>query len=310
MKIDRLLAIIIYLLNHKKVSAGKLADHFEVSLRTIYRDIEVINQAGIPVIASAGKNGGFSILETYRMDKNVFSREDFSSIITALKGLNTAFSDKKIEKTIEKMNAILFSSRDTCQNPGHYLFFELSPSGGDEKEVLKLQTIKAGIETSKVLSMGYRDVSGKTTQRLVEPMAMISHGHAWYLYAFCRLREDYRVFRLSRINSVLIKEEAFIRKNIDLESRPWNKAWNEQDSLAISMRFDPKMRYRAVDYFSSDQIEKQPDGSFIVRINFPEDEWVYGFLLSFGDSMEILEPVRIRELIAEKGRRIWEKNKN
>ncbi len=297
MKKDRLLAIVMLLLNRKRMSSAELARHFEVSLRTIYRDIDAIGRAGIPVLSIPGRSGGFGIMESYRLDRNVLDRDDMSSVITALKGVSTAINDWKISGTLEKFRSFIQNSGKNLVPGRETLVFNLSGYGNRRYDNL-IKLVRKAVDECQVLAFNYRDSSLHETCREIEPYTLVCYGSAWYIYGFCRLRKDFRIFRLSRIKDAALTGEIFSQREIDWESKPWERIWINRETAEMLLKIYPGGRSQAEDFFGSEKLEPCGDGNFLVQAVFPVDDWVYSFILGFGDNAEVLKPEELRELIA------------
>jgi predicted DNA-binding transcriptional regulator YafY len=210
MKLDRLLAITMLLLNRKRVSAKELAERFEVSLRTVYRDVEAINQSGIPIISYTGSSGGYEIMDRYRLDRQLLSLEELKSIIIALRGFQTTLDELKIGSLLDKVGALLVKSEQgSVAKASRELIIDINPwkSGKEEKE--KLEILRQGIRGNRLIAFMYTNGKGEQVKRLCEPMGVVLKGYVWYLYGYCRLRADFRIFRLSRMRQLEITEETF-----------------------------------------------------------------------------------------------------
>ncbi|MDP4143557.1 MAG: YafY family protein [Bacillota bacterium] len=265
MKTDRMIYILLALLNKEHVTAAELAEHFKVSVRTIYRDIEALNMAGVPIYAKTGAEGGFTILENYRSDKQLISEEEVTSIITALK------------------------------------------SNISQKE--KIRTIKEALEENKILSFKYINYSNINSERIVEPINLIFKGFCWYLSAYCRKEEIISVFRLSKMEDLKtlnhnyeLKEELLNKK----EKKTFGMNKHAFSVNSFTMKFSARVRSKVLEYFDEEQLEYMDDGSMRVDIDYPEDDWTYGFILSFGADAEVLKPQRLRESIKEKSSKVYD----
>ncbi len=307
MKLERLLAIIILLLNQKKMSSKALANYFEVSERTIYRDIESINEAGIPIVSYQGRDGGFGIMDTYKMDRNVLTKDELSMIIMALTGMKATLDDRRFDYLLEKVkNLIPEKELRELRKKDEYIVidFQTWKTGKAIKERFSL--IKSAIENNKIISFSYTNVKGEFTERRVEPMVIMAKGFTWYLYAYCLMRKDFRVFRLSRLKDVKILDETFTRRE-GPKSFSWQELWYSKVPLVdVVMRFTPEIRVKVEDYFPSEQIEYFEDGTMIVRVKDPGNDWLQGMILGFGADVEVLEPASMREELKEIGRNIYE----
>ena len=185
MKIDRLLEIIIYLFNHDNVPASLLAKRFSVSVRTIQRDMVSISAAGIPVYASGGKHGGYSILPHYKLKNSDLRQEEQQMIKKALESLATSYRNDTLDNVIEKYNALIE------REGGQKVFWDF----GVSKENAQVQDANAllekAIESRSFVSFSYRNAKGETSRKQVEPLAIHYKWYAWYLFAYSESSQAY-----------------------------------------------------------------------------------------------------------------------
>lgn len=308
MKVDRLIAIIMLLINKESIKAKELAEYFEVSTRTIYRDIEAINQAGIPIVSFQGKEGGFAILDSYKIDRNFFNHNEMSSLITTLTDINKTIKDEKISNALEKISSVLTKEDlDSIQEKAQQTIIDIYPWGYTDEQKYKLEKIKDAIGGQNLLIFEYTNNKGIVSNRCIEPMVVIFKGTAWYLYGYCRTREDFRMFKISRINNLNIENEIFEKRKIDYNQSIWNYSSSKERKLEnIVLKFSSSIRGRVMDQFETECIQYHDNGSIIVEVNYPEDEWVYGFILSFGGDVEVVKPPHIREIIKARAKKIFE----
>ena len=307
MKLERLLAIIVLLLNQKKMSARDLADYFEVSERTIYRDIEAINRAGIPVVSYQGREGGFGIIDTYKMDRNILTRDEFSMLIMALTGMKATLDDKRLDYILEKIKNLI-PAKDLLALKKHNEHIVIDIKGWKSSKEIKgrFELIKKSIEERNVISFFYTSAKGEETERKVEPMVIVAKGFTWYLYSYCLKRKDFRVFRLSRIKDVKVTDDIFTMREVPKDFS-WKELWYKKVPLVdIVMKFKAELRVKVEDYFCKEHIKYCEDGSMVVKIQDPGNEWTMGMILSFGAGVELLEPQYMREKLKEAGREIFE----
>jgi predicted DNA-binding transcriptional regulator YafY len=301
MKLDRLLAITMLLINRKRITATELAEYFEVSIRTIYRDIEAINQAGIPVVAYQGTGGGFEVVDNYKLERQLLNSEDLQSIMVALKAVNTTLDDHTVTNAISKLKVL---APETGPEQTEQMILDFSPWGGNKNQPIKINLIKKAITERRLIAFHYTNYQGENISRLVEPMTLILKGFTWYFYGYCRAREDFRFFRLSRVRDLTISAETFIRRETEPDNSLWEKEWNSGPLEQLTLKFAARMRAMVEDYFDEDKIKVIPDGDLIVTTQFPNIEWTYHHILSYGDGVEVLEPHSFREIIAQKARDI------
>lgn len=302
--INRLLGIMYTLLSKETVTAAVLAERFEVSVRTIYRDIEVLSQAGIPVYAQKGKNGGISLMEQFVLDRMLITKEEQQQILAALLSVEetTASEEKEI---LQKLGNFFKTE------PVSWISIDFSGWGSGQKQLY--EDIKRAILTGKVLSFDYYGQNREMSRRTVEPIQLLFKEYTWYLRAYCRERKALRLFKLTRIKRMEVLEEDFVRRKEWYQEEEAQtekqKGTNEVYVYApmITMWIDKKEAYRVYDRFGESEIEILEDGNFVVRVMYPLDEWVYSLILSFGASAKVLEPLEIRE---EVKKRIVDMQKN
>ncbi|MEL7654391.1 MAG: YafY family protein, partial [Bacillota bacterium] len=194
MKLDRLVSIIVVLLRKEKVQAKELAEMFDVSVRTILRDVDAINLAGIPIVTYQGANGGIGIAEGYRLDRSVFTSDEMASILSTLKGLSGSLPGSKHEVLLEKFRNVISPSQiELLNTKSNQLIIDLSPWIGNDQLKERLKVLEKAISERKIAEFAYLDTLGSRTKRTVEPYSLILKGQNWYLYAWCKLRQDFRL---------------------------------------------------------------------------------------------------------------------
>ena len=303
MKIDRLLSIIVYLLNRDLVSARELAERYDVSVRTIQRDMETIDLAGIPVMTVQGPRGGYGIMDTYKMDRQFVTVDDLFYIITSLSSIGTSLTSRKIESTMEKMKSLLPARDEQGFDERHRkLFVDFSMLGGTGRDQDVLRAVESVVDRERLLKVKYTNTRLERTERVVEPMTIAFKWRSWYLFGFCRLKNDYRLFRLSRIKEPEILNERFRRreKSID-EYFADTGAWEAGKTIDLTLAFQASMRPLVEEFFTGSdmktEVHTDEHGRFIVHTSMPEDGWVYGMILSYGNLVEVLFPPRARKLV-------------
>jgi len=299
MKIDRLLSIIIYMLNRDLVSARELSEQFEVSVRTIQRDMETIDLAGVPVLSIQGPNGGYGIMETYKMDRRLLSMDDLYYIITALKGIGSSIDDHKIDNTIEKITGLIPElGNDPFHDKNEKLNIDFSMRGGHKQNQKNFGIVNKAVESERLLNFIYTNNKLETVIRTIEPMTMVFRSQTWYLFGYCRLKDDYRIFRISRIKAPEILAGSFKRRSKSFEDfSVENNLKLDSQNIALKLKFSKLMKPLIEEFYDKDNIETEDENSFIVNVRMPESGWLYGYILSFGEHVEVLEPGRLRQII-------------
>ena len=293
MKINRLLEITLILLNKKTTTAAELADRFNVSTRTIYRDIDELSAAGVPVFTNKGSGGGISLLENFAINKAILTEHERDSVLLALKTLQ-ATKYPEIEAILEKIGAVFKKTA-----AADWVHIDFSPWGSGPNEENKFLNIKKAILETKVVAFDYINADGILSRRTVEPMQLDFKGQAWYMWGYCKTRRDFRTFRISRIRNLSITDESFKRRPLE-SVRDEEPVVTPKNLVTLKLRFQPENLYRVYDDYDQNRITRNKDGTYDVTMTVPEDDWVYGYIMSFGSYVEVLEPPHIRDIVRER----------
>ncbi|MCM1989778.1 helix-turn-helix transcriptional regulator [Oceanirhabdus seepicola] len=305
MKKHRHISIIIKLLTHEKVTAKELAEQLEVSTRTILRDIDTINEAGIPIISYQGRDGGFGIMSSFKIDKNFLSRQEVSTLLMSLRGIEKAYISQELRSIMDKLEHI----QDTIQNSEdskNNVLFDFSSWGKSGYTEKKVKCIRDAINYKNVIRFMYFNANGTYTERDIDPIHLLFKSTSWYVYGFCRVRNDYRLFKLSRIKNLEITDELFERKNMESYEfdQDYSYGHNERKNDKILLKFKKEAVNKLCDYIDVEAMEFKEDGYVYAELNFPIDEWSIGFILGFGEEVEVIDPVFLKNIIIDKVEKI------
>ena len=289
MKNSRLFEILYLLVEKRAVTAGELAERLEVSERTIYRDIDALSAAGIPVFTRKGQGGGIRLMDQFVLDRALLSREEQDEILFALQA-TLATGGGTEEDTLARLSALF------RREGGDWLEVDFTDWGSGAAEREKFALVKRSVLRRRPLSFTYYSSAGEKSRRTVEPARLVFKGGCWYLSAFCRTRRDWRIFRLVRMEDLAPEEGTCPpRRPPERLEAPLPGGYRGVD---LRLRFEPSAAWRVRDYFHPKQITPEPDGRLLVRCAFPEDRWLLSFLLSFGSRLEVLSPAYWREILA------------
>lgn len=306
MKIDRLISIIMILLDKKRMGAKELAETFEVSKRTIYRDIDTINLAGIPIVAISGVGGGFEIMPEYKLDKNVFSSTDLSAIIMGLTNISNMIRGNELINAITKVKSFIPPDRvKEIELKANQIVIDLSPWLGNSNVRPYFEIIKSAINENKLLTFEYSDRHGSKNTRTVEPYQLVLKGNHWYFHGFCLMRNDYRLFRLTRITNLAINNQVYASRNYQPPQLEFAGIY-ETMQTKIQIRVHESIIDSVLDYCSFDNFTSNGDEYYLVDFPFVENDYFYNILLSFGDKCECLSPSHIRTELKRKAQKIAE----
>lgn len=296
MRVHRLFEIMYILLNKNHVSAKDLAKRFEVSVRTIYRDIDILSYAGIPVYAAQGYGGGIFIDEDYVLNKSMLSKEEQEQILISLQCL-APLDEFHTENILTRLSAVFDKKRD-------WVHVDYSRWNNKTDSVI-FESLKKSILCHNAVFIHYMSSYGELTKRTIYPLRLVFKSKAWYVQSYCKAKKSYRLFRLSRIiflekRSELFEADAYMQDIPDQHELDGTKI-----STHLKLRFSQNVAYRLYDEFPAEAISWNPDHSCTVIVDLPCDFWLYGFLLSFGAEVEILKPECLKKDLADKAYAIY-----
>lgn len=302
MRSDRLLSILIIISQRGLVTGKELSEHFEVSLRTIYRDIEKISEAGVPVAASSGKGGGYYIMENYNLNNLFFNRKEIEPLIAVMDNLKFLFGKNPQFNDI----VLKFETLRNSETQGNdKLNINMSHFSMEQELREYLFLINKAIEENRTLEFEYINRRMECSKRVIEPIQIEFSDGQWYMAAFCRTRKDYRKFKLVRIRNMSLGD-SFIRKPISKEEiEKIFSASYEKNSILVTLRFSNKIGKQLSEYFSKNKIKSLEDGTYLVEDFFPEDEGLKKFILGFGDECEVIAPLKLRKEMLEYLKKIY-----
>jgi len=298
------MAITIILLNRKRVQAQELAERLEVSLRTIYRDLDSLCHAGIPIVSYTGTEGGYEIMDSFRLDRQMLSFEELIALTTALRGLQStqAMNRSDIDNLLDKVGALVSQAEKGRLADRDQIHIEFTPWRKSEADRSKYEALHKAVNENRLVHFLYTDGQGEETERRIEPMGLALKAYSWYLHGYCLHRQNYRTFRLSRIRELDPLDETFIRRPMPVAIM--NQGWGgqrqqQQQPIELTLRFQAAAKVAVADHFEEKEIERLLDGSLLVRTTFPDEKWLIGFLLHFKSDLVILEPASIAAKVRE-----------
>ena len=299
MKENRYFQMVYLLLEKGSMTAPELADYFEVSVRTIYRDIDILSSAGIPVYATRGKGGGISIQDNFVLKKSILSEQEQTQILMALQGIRIV-EDEYTRTLLSKLSSV-FQKQNVNWLEIDFSSWTKSGAGKDNFQILQSAIFK-----SKIVAFHYYSGKGEVIKRVVEPLKLVFKSTDWYLYGYCSTRNDFRFFKLTRIRNLEITNDEYVRsipEQIFVEEEKF-----EMETVKVMLLFDKSMSFRVYDKFD-DEVTENQDGSLLVETVMPNNELLISHILSWGDKVEVISPQNIRIKVFERAKKICEKYK-
>ena len=286
MKMERLIGILSILLQREKVTAPELAEQFEVSRRTIQRDIEALGRAGIPISTAQGAGGGISIMEGYRVDRTVLTAPEMGAILAGLRSLDSVSGTRRYTQLMEKLSA----GAATLVPGGTHMLIDLS-SWYKTSLPPKIELIQGAIEQHRTIRFAYFSPKGES-ERTIEPYYLVFHWSTWYVWGWCRTREDFRLFKRNRMTD-LVSGQPFPPHPAPLPDLTPERIFPSK--YQVTVLFDPACRWRLVEEYGAERFTVEPDGRLRFTGVFPDADSVLSWVLTFGDMAELVEPEELRE---------------
>ena len=300
MKIDRLIGIITILQQNKKVTAPYLAKKFEVSRRTINRDIEDICRAGIPIVTTQGKGGGISIMDGFNLDTTVFTTEELQAILIGLKSIDSVSHTSNCERIASKI-----TGKDSVIPLSDNILIDLSSYYKDSLAT-KIELLKKAMSQKRLIGFHYYYNKGEA-DKLIEPYLIMFKWSSWYIFGFCTERQEFRMFKLNRLWNLHITETEFIPRMIPEQSMDFDS--RIPDDYMITAIFDSSEKYRLIEEYGTECYTETEEGRLLFRRGFTNKDVMISWILGFGDKVEVIEPMEIREQIKRIAQNMFDKYK-
>lgn len=297
MKIQRLIALLTVLLRTDSISASKLATKFGVSVRTIFRDVRTLEDAGIPIVTTPGVHGGIGILPQYKIDKALFTHGDISALLLGLESMSESMPSPALSRTLEKVRSLIPKEQAPAfEMDARKLQIDLTPWAGNTSLRPNLDMLRKALEENRLVRFDYTSNKQIKSQRTVEPHQLVLKESQWYLHGYCYTRESFRVFKLRRISRLELLDERFEPRDFPPTLSEF-RAWKHEQMLEIELVIDPSIKEQLLDRCNEEDITQLDDGRFHVRLNFVESEMGYGYLMQFGNKCQCIAPPRVRDAL-------------
>ena len=296
MKENRYFQMIYLLLDKGQMTAPELADYFEVSIRTIYRDIDILSSAGIPIYATQGKGGGIAIQDSYVLKKSLLSEQEQKQILMALQGIRV-LEDEQINMLLSKLSGVF------QRQQGNWLEIDFSTWTKSGAGKHNFQLLQSAIWKSRIVSFSYYSGKGEQTKRIIEPHKLVFKTSDWYLYGYCTLRKDFRFFKLTRIRDLKLQDAEFMRETPEHIFERSDEF--EMKTVQVTLLFDAVISHELYEKFD-EEVSEQEDGSLLVTTILPDNELLYSYVLSCRERVEVLSPPYVRDNVRKRVRKMLE----
>lgn len=301
MMMNRLLGMVYTLMNKEVVTADEFAKRYEVSVRTVYRDVETLSMAGIPVYTRKGKNGGISLVQSFVLDKMLVTQKEQEGILAALAGMQETGAQDE-QEMLHKLGDFFKTE------PLNWVSIDLSDWSGCRQRLFA--DLKKAVLGRRLVVFDYYGQYGEMSSRTVEPYQLLFKDYTWYLRAFCRTRNAVRTFKIMRMKRVQVLDETFEPDGQwqDTKAESRGEYWDTEEPLTdIELLVDQKEAYRIYDQYEEEQIEVTDSGDFLIHMRCLADDWIYGRILSFGPSAKVLSPEHVAKEVRKRIRKMQER---
>lgn len=296
MKNEITISILFDLLSKKTVKAAYLSQKYDVSVRSVYRYIQALEQAGVPLYSARGREGGFSIVDTYRFPSTFMTVKEFEKTIEALTAVESGVPDKTLSCAIDKLKAAVRNEYSGFDVKAGNLIIDAGPWGDTAGYKDKLKLLQKSIEQTKKLRIRYHDRNGSVTERVIEPHVIVFKQGLWYAFAYCELRKEFRFFKTGRIEKAELTKEPFIRHDISKMDLPLDFWHNSVKAEPVELEVDSSVVSDVEEWLGIENVEKTDKG-FLAKASLPFDDGLVSKLMSFGSGIKVIKPKELKEKI-------------
>lgn len=298
MKYEIMIAILFELLSKRCVNASYLAEKYDVSKRSIYRYINSLEAAGIPLYTVRGNSGGFALVDTYRISSTYLTINEFEQVINALSAINDGVENKHLSAAIVKLQAVSKHEYSCFDIKSGNLVIDGGPWGDTVGYKNKLKVLQNCIENTLQLSIRYHDRNGVITERVIEPHVIVFKQGLWYVYAYCNLRKTFRLFKTGRIEQATVLNTKFIRQNISEKDLPLDFWHNSVETRNVVMEISQDVLSDAEEWLGIENVEEL-NGKFRACVKLPYDDGLVSKIMSYGKGIKVVEPKELKEKIKQ-----------
>ena len=295
MKYQIMVKMLLMLLARRKVTAGDIASRYDISVRTVYRYIEELAVAGVPVDVVRGRYGGITIADTYRLPSGYFTKNEYTAVINALTAMESQVSDDATETALEKLRQQIKTENDDRSVSGSIIVD--GGTWGDTKNFSdKMRVCERAVEESLCLDIDYISRSGEHSRRIIDPHVLIFKQNVWYVYAFCHTKQSFRTFKIGRIKSARFTGKTFEKREISREEIPLNFGYRSEELIELVLEIDKEKLPDAEEWIGIDNIE--PRGKkFVAEVSVPDDDGLVSKILGFGGGVKVVSPAALRNKV-------------
>lgn len=311
-KLDRLMGITLKLLSRRRWTTSEFADEYSVSTRTIYRDIQTLSLSGLPVIPFQGKGGGWELDPQYILDRRLLNTQDLANVLSGLQALKQDINAASVKNTLDKINSLMTPNKQAfIETKLQHIVIDYQPWGHRQKGLWHLDVILEAIETCSIVRFNYLNLKNEPSKRQVEPMTLVLKGNSWYLFSYCLSKQNYRLFRLSRMADLSLSDKKFIRKSQTLADYTRVQETQEKKSslanhklIKLKLRFTKDIWVNIGDWLGFQNITWENECG-LIETDTRDEAWLYTVLLGFKDQVTVLSPPHVAKKLKQEAKKIY-----
>ncbi len=307
MKYEIMIKILFDLLNNKKLTAAYIASKYSISQRTVYRYIDAISLANIPVACDKGRLGGFYILDNFKLTSSFMTKDEFSAIISTLDALNAQVKNSHLLSGTEKLRSITKIQKDSLTISSGNLLIDASHWGDSKGYKSKLDVLSEAIEKCRLIEISYHNKEGKLSERIIEPHVILLKQGLWYVYAYCREREDFRIFKTGRIERIKLLDETFARKSYDDPLKKFEGWYESVERIEVTFLVEKSVLSDVEEWLGIENVQQNEKGEYIAIAHLPNDNGLISKILTYGNGIKVLSPVSIKKKLINDAKALVEK---
>jgi len=283
------------LLGRDRTNAEFLSDALEISKRSVYRYIDVLSLAHVPITNERGRKGGFFIAESYKLPANFLTKEETAVVLSALKSYNADIPSEQLSKAIEKLSIRGSSGESNMSVSSGNLIIDDSSWGSTDANNNMIKVLGKAVNESYLTEINYHDRNGNSSVRIVEPHRLVLKQGLWYLYAYCRTKRDFRLFKIGRIEYADVKNEKFDKREIEKDFLRFEKWRENSETVEIDLKIEKCMRSDVEEWLGADSLTVKSDGSCFAHAKLPYDRGLITKILGYGKDVTVLAPDKLKK---------------
>lgn len=306
MKFETTIKILFYLLARGKTSAKTLASRFSISTRSVVRYVDTLSLAGIPVIADTGRNGGYYIAESYKITDGFMTKEEFDAVLSAVHACNERLSDKHLTSAADKLKSVYRPNSDYTDLKAGNFWIDFTNWNGSDNAKEMISIFERAIEKERIVKIKYVDRNGNKSVRSIEPHVIVMKQGQWYVYAFCRTREEFRTFKISRISYADVTDNPFKKREVDLSLLSAQNFENQENEY-VDFSIDETAVADVEEWLGVENVYQKTDGTYAASCKLPLDEWLISKIMGYGDKILVTSPDALKKEISKRAKKLYER---